>query len=91
VWTVAQSDWLILENPSRVADVGCQQIARGIPRTRVIAAAWKHEVVLAECPDGESARRLVAFIAEALAADAPVFDLSQIESAAGIVSIKQST
>ena len=75
----------------RVAHVGYRQIARCNPRTRVIAEAWKQEIVLAECPDGESARRLVAIIAEALAADAPVFDLSQLESAAGIVSNKHPT
>jgi hypothetical protein len=90
VWIVTRSDWPVLVNLSRAAHVGYQQVAKFDPRTRVIAAAWEQEFVLAECPDGESARRLVAHVAAALAAELPLLDLSRINPAAESVAGNQA-
>lgn len=79
MWIVTRSDWPILVNLSRAAQIGYQQIAKFDPRTRVIAAAWEQEFVLAECPDGNEARQLVDRIAQALATDRPLFDLREID------------
>lgn len=78
VWIVTRSDWPILVNLSRAAQIGYQQIAKFDPRTRVIAAAWEQEFVLAECPDGDAARRLVDRIAQALAVNTPLLDLRDV-------------
>lgn len=79
MWIVTRSDWPILVNLSQAAQIGYQQIAKFDPRTRVIAAAWEQEFVLAECPDGDAARRLVVRIARALATYAPLLDLREID------------
>lgn len=79
MWIVTRSDWPILVNLSRAAQIGYQQIAKFDPRTRVIAAAWEQEFVLAECPDGNAARQLVDRIAQALATDRPLLDLREID------------
>lgn len=78
MWIVTRSDWPILVNLSRAAQIGYQQIAKFDPRTRVIAAAWEQEFVLAECPDGDAARRLVDRIAQALAVNTPLLDLRDV-------------
>lgn len=79
MWIVTRSDWPILVNLSRAAQIGYQQIAKFDPRTRVIAAAWEQEFVLAECPDGNAARQLVDRIAQALATNTPLLDLREID------------
>ena len=79
MWIVTRSDWPVLVNLSRVAHIGYQQIAKFDSRTRVIATAWEQEFVLADCPDGEEARRLVDLIGRALAESKAVLDLRGIE------------
>jgi hypothetical protein len=79
VWIVTRSDWPVLVNLSRAAHIGYQQIAKFDARTRIVAAAWEQEFVLAECPDGDAARQLMDVIARALAAEAPVLDLRRID------------
>ena len=81
MWIVTKSDWPVLVNLSRVANVGYQQIAKFDTRTRVIATAWEQEFVLADCPDGDEARRLVDLIARALAEDRTLLDLRGIDRA----------
>lgn len=83
MWIVTRSDWPVLVNLSRTAQIGYQQIAKFDPRTRVIASAWEQETVLAECPDGDAARRLVDCIARALAANTAVLDLREADPAGG--------
>lgn len=79
MWIVTRSDWPILVNLSRAAQIGYQQIAKFDPRTRVIAAAWEQEFVLAECPDGNAARQLIDRVAQALATNRPLLDLREID------------
>ena len=79
MWIVTRSDWPILVNLSRAAQIGYQQIAKFDPRTRVIAAACEQEFVLADCPDGNEARQLVDRIAQALATDRPLLALREID------------
>jgi hypothetical protein len=79
VWIVTRSDWPVLVNLSRAAHIGYQQIAKFDARTRIVAAAWEQEFVLAECPDGDAARQIMDVIARALAAEAPVLDLRAVD------------
>ena len=81
MWIVTNSDWPVLVNLSRAAHVGYQQIAKFDPRTRVVAAAWEQEFVLAECPDGDTARRVVARIASAVAGGEALLDLRTVDLA----------
>ena len=53
MWVLTKSDWPVLVNLDRAATVGYQQVAKFDPRTRVIAATWEQEFVLADCADGE--------------------------------------
>jgi hypothetical protein len=82
MWIMTKSDWPVLVNLDRAATVGYQQIAKFDPRTRLIAAAWEQEYVLAECADGDQARALMARIAAALAAGERLLDLRGIDLAA---------
>ncbi len=79
MWILTRSDWPVLINLSRSAQVGYQQVAKFDPRTRVVAAAWEQEFVLAECDDGEQAKALVALVARALADGVPLLDLRGID------------
>ncbi len=79
MWILTRSDWPVLINLSHSAQVGYQQVAKFDPRTRVVAAAWEQEFVLAECDDGEQAKALVALVARALADGVPLLDLRGID------------
>ncbi len=81
MWILTKSDWPVLVNLSRTAHVGYQQVAKFDRRTRVVAAAWEQELVLAECADGEQAKLLVARIAQALAHGILLLDLRGIDLA----------
>ena len=81
MWVLTKSDWPVLVNLSRVASIGYQQVAKFDARTRVVAAAWEQEHVLAECPDGDQARRLVDLVARALAENQALLDLRNIDPA----------
>jgi hypothetical protein len=81
MWIVTKSDWPVLVNLTRTAQVGYQQVAKFDPRTRVIASAWEQEHVLADCADGDQARALVDLIAQALAEGTRVLDLRGIDLA----------
>lgn len=81
MWVVTRSDWPLLVNLSRTANIGYQQIAKFDSRTRVVAAAWEQELVLAECADGDQAKRLIERIARALADGARLLDLRGIDVA----------
>ncbi|MGH2617559.1 MAG: hypothetical protein ACRDJC_20180 [Thermomicrobiales bacterium] len=81
MWVVTRSEWPILVNLSRAASIGYQQIAKFDTRTRVIAAAWEQEFVLADCADGDEAKTLIDLIARALAEERSVLDLRGIDLA----------
>jgi hypothetical protein len=82
MWIVTKSDWPILVNLSRIANVGYQQVAKFDPRTRVVASAWEQELVLADCANGEQAKAVIDLIAGALADGERVLDLRGIDLAA---------
>lgn len=82
MWVVTKSDWPVLINLDRTAQIGYQQVAKFDPRTRVLAMAWEQEHVLADCADGDEARAVVQLIARALAAGDALIDLRGIDSAA---------
>jgi hypothetical protein len=75
MWVMTKSDWPVLINLNRAAQVGYQQVAKFDPKTRVVASTWEQEIVLAECADGNQARALVERIALALANAASFLDL----------------
>jgi hypothetical protein len=79
MWVVTRSDWPVLVNLDRAATIGYQQVAKFDARTRVIAAAWEQEHVLAECADGDQARGLVGVIARAIADDQSLLDLQDVD------------
>ena len=79
MWVMTKSDWPVLVNLSRTAQVGYQQIAKFDPRTRIVASAWEEEYTLAECADGDQARALISLIAEALANGERVLDLRGVD------------
>ncbi|MCC7025028.1 MAG: hypothetical protein IT338_19510 [Thermomicrobiales bacterium] len=81
MWVVTRSDWPVLVNLSRSAQIGYQQIAKFDPRTRVVASAWEQEYVLAEGANGEEARALMSLIANALASGESLLDLRGIDPA----------
>lgn len=81
MWVVTRSDWPILINLSRAAQIGYQQIAKFDPRTRIIASAWEQEYILAEGANGDEAKALMALIAQALADGERVLDLRAIDPA----------
>jgi hypothetical protein len=77
----------LLVNLSRAASIGYQQIAKFDARTRVIAAAWEQEFVLADCADGDEAKALVDLIARALAEERSLLDLRSIDLARARASV----
>lgn len=79
MWIVTRSDWPQLINLDRAATIGYQQVAKFETRTRVIAAAWEQDHMLADCADGDQARGLVAVIARAIADGRPLLDLREID------------
>ena len=81
MWVMTKSDWPVLINLSRSAQVGYQQIAKFDPRTRVIASAWEQEYVLADCPDGDQAKALIRLISQALASGENLLDLRGVDLA----------
>ena len=81
MWVMTKSDWPVLINLSRSAQVGYQQIAKFDPRTRVIASAWEQEYVLADCADGDQAKAVIGLIARALAGGENLLDLRGIDLA----------
>jgi hypothetical protein len=93
MWIVTKSDWPVLINLSRAATITYQQVTKLDPRTRVIAAMWEQELVLADCENGEEARALMNAIAQALADDVAVLDLRGIDLArlAAILATEKST
>jgi hypothetical protein len=81
MWVVTRSDWPVLVNLSRAAQIGYQQIAKFDPRTRIVASAWEQEYVLAEGANGDEAKAIMTLIAQALADDERVLDLRGIDPA----------
>lgn len=81
MWVVSRSDWPVLINLARSAQIGYQQITKFDPRTRIVASMWEQEHVLAECADGDEARAVIDRIARALARGDSVLDLRGIEFA----------
>lgn len=79
MWIVTKSDWPVLINLDRAAQVGYQQVTKFDPRTRVVASAWEQEYVLADCVDGAEARAVINLIARALADGAGVLDLRGVD------------
>jgi hypothetical protein len=79
MWVMTRSDWPVLVNLSRTAQVGYQQIAKFDPRTRIVASAWEEEYTLAECADGDQARALMGLISEALTSGEKLLDLRRID------------
>lgn len=82
MWIMTRSDWPVLVNLARTAQIGYQQVTKFDPKTRVIAAMWEQEIVLAECPNGDEARALVALIGQAIAVRTELFDLREIPATA---------
>lgn len=82
MWILTRSEWPVLVNLSRAAQIGYQQITKFESRTRLVAAAWEQEIVLAECADGDEAKAMMVRIAEALAAGQELLDLRDIDSQA---------
>ena len=82
MWVITRSDWPVLVNLARTAQVGYQQIAKFDPRTRIVASAWEQEFTLAECADGEQAKALISLISQALARGEDLLDLRGIDLAA---------
>jgi hypothetical protein len=81
VWIVTRHPWPTLVNLSSLAAVAYQQPAKSDPRVRVVGVAWEQDHVLADCADGDEARRVVARIAAAIAAGRPLLDLNQADEA----------
>lgn len=79
MWIVTRSDWPILVNLDRAATIGYQQVAKFEKRTRVVAAAWEQEFMLADCDDGDRARAVVEAIARAMEAGNALFDLRDLD------------
>ena len=79
MWVMTKSDWPVLVNLSRTAQIGYQQIAKFDPRTRIVASAWEEEYTLAECADGDQARALISLISRALANGEKLLDLRGID------------
>jgi hypothetical protein len=79
MWVMTRSDWPVLVNLARTADVGYQQVAKFDPRTRIVASAWEQEFTLAECEDGDQAKALIGLISRALANDENLLDLRGID------------
>jgi hypothetical protein len=79
MWALTRSEWPVLVNLDRAATIGYQQVAKFEARTRVIAAAWEEEYVLADCADADQARGLVAAIARALADGQRLLDLRDLD------------
>lgn len=79
MWVMTKSDWPVLVNLNRAAQVSYQQVAKFDPKTRVVASTWEQEIVLAECADGDQARALVERIGLALAKASRFLDLRSIE------------
>ncbi len=80
MWVLTKTHWPTLVNLSALSVVSYQQLSKLDPRIRVVGTAWEQEVVLADCPDGESAQHLVRHLAAALAEGRPFLDLSGWEA-----------
>ena len=87
MWVMTKSDWPVLVNFSRTAQIGYQQIAKFDPRTRIVASAWEQEYVLADCADGEQAKALIGLITRALGSGENVLDLRGIDLAELTVNV----
>ena len=81
MWVMTKSDWPVLINLSRTAQIGYQQVAKFDPRTRIVASAWEQEHTLAECADGDQAKALINLISQALADGENLLDLRGIDLA----------
>ena len=81
MWVMTRSEWPVLVNLSRTAQVGYQQIAKFDPRTRIVASAWEEEYTLAECADGDQARAVIGLISQALANGENLLDLRGVDPA----------
>ena len=81
MWVMTRSDWPVLVNLSRTAQVGYQQVAKFDPRTRIVASAWEEEYTLTECADGDQARAVIGLNAQALADGENLLDLRGIDPA----------
>ena len=79
MWILTRTHWPTLVNLSALSLVSYQQLTKLAPTIRVVGTAWEQEVVLAECPDGETAQALVRHVAAALAEERPFLDLTRYE------------
>lgn len=77
MWIVTRSDWPVLINLNRSARIGYHQPMKFNPATRIVASMWEQEFELAQCADGDEARRVIDQIARALAARVEVLDLRE--------------
>lgn len=75
MWIVTRSDWPVLINLNRSAHIGYHQPVKFNPQTRIVATMWEQEFELAQCADGDEARRVIDQIAQALANGVEVLDL----------------
>ena len=87
MWVMTKSDWPVLINLSRTAQVGYQQIAKFDPRTRIVASAWEEEYTLAECADGDQAKALISLISQALGSGEKLLDLRGVDLAQLAVNV----
>lgn len=65
----------MLINLNRSAHIGYHQPVKFNPATRIVASMWEQEFELAQCADGDEARKVIDQIAQALAAGVEVLDL----------------
>ena len=65
----------MLINLNRSAHIGYHQPVKFNPATRIVASMWEQEFELAQCADGDEARRVIDQIAQGLAAGVEVLDL----------------
>jgi hypothetical protein len=81
MWVMTKSDWPVLINLARAAQVGYQQIAKFDQRTRIVASAWEQEFTLAECANGDQAKAVIGLISQALADGENLLDLRGVDLA----------
>jgi hypothetical protein len=80
MWIVTRSDWPVLINLNRSAHIGYHQPVKFNPQTRIVASMWEQEFELAQCADGDEARRVIDHIARALASGVEVLDLRDVDA-----------
>jgi hypothetical protein len=81
MWIMTRSDWPVLVNLSRSAQIGYQQLTKYDPRTRLIAGMWEQEIAIAECATGEEAKAMMSLIAQHLQAGTTLLDLREVNLA----------